>query len=190
MKNTFTGKLVRLRAMEPQDVEQWVQEDKNRDSQKDRCDYMVPLPRSEWKLREDFPQRMRYEGQMESFRFMIENKEGQVVGSINAHDVDTRMGTFSYGLGISEAYRRKGYASEAIKLLLRFYFMELRLHKCNAAAYSFNEASIGLHERLGFVREGVQREVCYTKGQYFDLVEFGMTRGEFMEKYKDFSQEG
>ena len=127
---------------------------------------------------------------METFRFMIEDLEGNTVGSINAHDVDARMGTFSYGLGIYEPYRRRGYATEAILLLLRFYFLELRMHKCNAGAYSFNEASIGLHRSLGFVEEGRLRDVVYTKGRYFDDVCFGMTREEFLEKYSEFAQEG
>lgn len=190
MGNCFTGKRVRLRALEPEDMEIWAAEDRDRDTEKDRCDYMIQLPRAAWKLREDFPTRLRREGEMESFRFIIENLEGEVVGSINAHNVDARMGTFSYGLGIDAAHRRKGYASEAILLLMRFYFMELRMHKCNAAAYAFNEASLGLHDHLGFVREGRQREVCYTKGRYWDLIEFGMTRAEFEEKYREFSQEG
>lgn len=190
MKNTFTGELVRLRAFEPEDIELFAAEDRQRDTEKDRCDYRIQLPRAAWKLREDFPSRLRREGEAETFRFMIEDREGNTVGSINAHDVDARMGTFSYGLGIYVPYRRKGYAREAILLLLRFYFMELRMHKCNAAAYSFNEASIGLHRSLGFVEEGRLREVVYTKGRYFDEVNFGMTRKEFEEKYREFSQEG
>ena len=123
---------MRLRAFEPEDLALFEAEDKNRDTEKDRCDYMIQLPRAAWKLREDFlPSRLRREGEMETFRFMIEDLEGNTVGSINAHDVDARMGTFSYGLGIYEPYRRRGYAREAILLLLRFYFLELRMHKCN-----------------------------------------------------------
>lgn len=190
MKNCFTGKRVRLRALEPQDVEIWVENDRNKDTDMSHCDDCIPLPRPEWMLRQDFPERIKRESEMQSYRFVIENKEGQVVGSINAHSVDVRMGSFSYGLGIQEEFRHKGYASEAILLLMRFYFMELRFHKCNAAAYEFNEASIGLHDRLGFVREGRQREVGYTKGRYWDLIEFGMTKEEFEEKYSEFSQEG
>lgn len=190
MSNCFTGKRVRLRAVEPEDVAIWEADDKNRDTEKDRCDNMIQLPRAVWKLQEDFPARLRREGEMESFRFIIENMEGEVVGSINAHSVDNRMGTFSYGLGIYDKYRRKGYASEAVLLLLRFYFMELRMHKCNTAVYAFNEASLGLHDHLGFVREGMRREVYYTKGKYWDDVEFGMTRQEFEAKYPQFSQEG
>ena len=129
MKNTFTGKLVRLRAFEPEDLALFEAEDKNRDTEKDRCDYMIQLPRAAWKLREDFPSRLRREGEMETFRFMIEDLEGNTVGSINAHDVDARMGTFSYGLGIYEPYRRRGYAREAILLLLRFYFLQRGVHR-------------------------------------------------------------
>ena len=38
MKNCFTGKRVRLRALEPQDVEIWVENDRNKDTDMSRCD--------------------------------------------------------------------------------------------------------------------------------------------------------
>ena len=73
---------------------------------------------------------------------------------------------------------------------MRYYFMELRMHKCNVEAWSFNDASIGLHEHLGFTREGLRRQVYFTRGRYWDDVLFGMTREEFVQKYPEFSQEG
>lgn len=190
MNNTFTGARVRLRAMEPRDVEQFVLDEIDRDTDRARADDQIYLPKGEWRVREGFADRMRREGQMETFRFMIENLEGQIVGSINAHDVDARNGTFSYGLGVYEPFRRRGYASEAVLLLMRFYFMELRMHKCNVEAWAFNDASIGLHEHLGFAREGLRRQVYFTHGRYWDDVLFGMTREEFIQKYPEFSQEG
>ncbi len=190
MNNTFTGKRVRLRSMEPRDVEQFVLDEINRDTDRARADDQIYLPKGEWRVRDGFADRMRREGEMETFRFMIENMEGQIVGSINAHDVDMRNGTFSYGLGIYDNFRRKGYASEAVLLLMRYYFMELRMNKCNTAVYAFNEASLGLHDHLGFTREGLRRQVYFTRGKYCDDVEFGMTREEFVQKYPEFSQEG
>ena len=190
MNNTFAGTRVRLRAMEPADVEQFVRDELDRDTDRARADDQIYLPRGEWRVRESFADRMRQEGKMETFRFMIENMEGQIVGSINAHSVDARNGSFSYGLGIYEPFRRRGYASEAVLLLMRYYFMELRMHKCNVEAWSFNDASIGLHEHLGFAHEGLRRQVYYTRGRYWDDVLFGMTREEFIQKYPEFSQEG
>jgi RimJ/RimL family protein N-acetyltransferase len=74
---------------------------------------------------------------------------------------------------------RKGYASEAILLVLRYYFLELGYQKVTATVYSFNTPSISLHERLGFQPEGRVRRTVYTQGQHFDELIFGMTREEF-----------
>lgn len=191
MNNTFTGKRVRIRAWEPEDIDYLLGQDRARDTEMDRMVNCTELPRAAWKLRGEFPNMMSSCSSMEDFRFLIEElEEHKVVGIIRAHSVDVRMGQFSYGLSVDESYRRMGYASEAILLLLRYYFMELRMHKCNVAAYAFNEASIALHDKLGFVREGLRRDAVYTHGMYWDQIEFGMTKQEFEEKHKEFSQEG
>ena len=182
-RNCFTGKLVKLRPQEPRDMEILRQMDLNRNTESDRCDDCIKLPRPAWKLEETFHDRLVRESEEESYRFMIDNLEGVTVGSINAHDVDFRSGTFSYGLGVYEEFRHRGYASEAAILMMRFYFNELRLHKCNIEVFAFNTASIRLHESLGFVREGVRREVYYTDGRYYDDILFGMTQEEFTERY-------
>ncbi|WP_254848749.1 GNAT family protein [Paenibacillus sp. FSL H8-0282] len=36
--------------------------------------------------------------------------------------------------------------------------------------------------KVGCVQEGVRRKVIYTNGQYLDLLLFGLTKDEFMEK--------
>lgn len=181
--NCFTGKLVKLRAQRQEDMEILRKMDLNRNTESDRADDCIQLPRPAWKLEETFHDRLVRESAVENYRFMIDTLEGVTVGSINAHDVDFRAGTFSYGLGVYEEFRRRGYASEAVVLMMRYYFNELRLHKCNVAVWSFNQASIGLHESLGFVREGVMREVYYTDGRYYDDILFGMTQEEFTAKY-------
>jgi RimJ/RimL family protein N-acetyltransferase len=105
--------------------------------------------------------------------------DGPFVGTINTHTCDRRCGTFRYGLGILPQHQRKGYASEAIRLVLRYFFEERRYQKVNADVYSFNEPSIRLHESLGFVLEGRLRRVNFTQGQYHDALMFGMTKEEF-----------
>jgi len=58
------------------------------------------------------------------------------------HGCDPRHGTFGYGISIAAAHRRKGYAAEAIAIVLRYYFEELRYQKVSVQIYSFNEPSI------------------------------------------------
>ncbi len=66
---------------------------------------------------------------------------------------------------------------------LRYFFDELRYQKATVTVYSFNVASIRLHEKLGFQREGQIRRTVYTRGQYFDELFYGMTCEEFAERY-------
>jgi RimJ/RimL family protein N-acetyltransferase len=110
---------------------------------------------------------------------VIENNEGQHVGSIGTFECDPRVGTFKYWIVLMWRFWRQGYGSEAIKIVLRYYFRELRYQKVTSQIYSFNEPSLRLHEKLGFVREGRLRRMVYTNGQFYDQLMFGMTCEEF-----------
>jgi RimJ/RimL family protein N-acetyltransferase len=114
-----------------------------------------------------------------NFTLMIENTAGEIVGNINTQMSDQRNGTFSFGLGIQREHWRKGYAREAIWLVLRFFFRDLGYQKVNSGVYVFNEASLALHRSLGFVEEGRLRRIIFSDGAYHDEIAFGMTKEEF-----------
>jgi RimJ/RimL family protein N-acetyltransferase len=84
-----------------------------------------------------------------------------------------------YGLAILPDHQRHGYATEAIRLVLRYYFQERRYQKVTVEVYSFNEPSILLHQALGFTLEGRLRRMIYTEGTYHDVLMFGLTDDEF-----------
>ncbi|WP_292217591.1 UDP-4-amino-4,6-dideoxy-N-acetyl-beta-L-altrosamine N-acetyltransferase [Mesorhizobium sp.] len=67
---------------------------------------------------------------------------------------------------------------------LKYAFGELHLHKVCGQAVDFNTASIALHERLGFVREGVLREQQRIQGAYRSLVCFGLLRSDWNQSMK------
>lgn len=76
-------------------------------------------------------------------------------------------------------HQRHGYATDAVTLLLNYYFRELRYQKVTVFVASFNDPSIGLCLRLGFQQEGQLRRMIYTDGQFFDQLVFGMTSEEY-----------
>ncbi len=102
-----------------------------------------------------------------------------VAGTISTHHADRRNGNVKYGIAIMKEHQRKGYAAEAIRLVLRYYFQELGYHKAIAEVYAFNEPSISLHENLGFKQEGRLRDMIYTGGEHHDVLVFGMLAEEF-----------
>ena len=86
-------------------------------------------------------------------------------------------------MSVFAEHRRKGFAGDAIVVLCRYFFDELRFHKVHATVYAFNEPSLGLHRSLGFQEEGRLRAVYFTNGEYHDEVIFGMTSSEFRERW-------
>ena len=108
---------------------------------------------------------------------------GELVGTVGSHRTGPRSGWFEFDVTIGTGHRRRGYAAEAVVLLMRFMFAERRYHKCLGAVFAHNEASLALTRRLGFTEEGRLREHVYFAGRYHDLVMMGMLANEFDERH-------
>ncbi|MFF2017699.1 GNAT family N-acetyltransferase [Paenibacillus sp. NPDC058177] len=177
INNIWTGDKVRLRVIVPTDWDKFHNNDLDSESAR-LCD-MIYFPRSEEGTKNWAEHQASKGPDGDNIMLAIETLDGNLVGSINAHNCDTRHGTFKYGVAIFREHWRKGYAAEAVMILLRYYFEELRYQKVNAHVYAFNEGSIALQESLGFVQEGRLRNMIYSKGQHFDEYVFGLTKSEY-----------
>jgi RimJ/RimL family protein N-acetyltransferase len=179
--NYWENDRIRLRGLEPEDAKlfhAW-----NSDSDMARnLDFLWP-PSSLAAVKNWLDDRIKKGMENDEIYCVIETRSGDFVGMINSHHCDQRAGTFQYGLAIHAEQRRKGYASEAVCMLLRYFFEELHYQKVTVMVYSFNEASSHLHERLGFQLEGRLRQMWYANGRYHDQLYYGITQEEFKERY-------
>lgn len=183
--NAWTGELVRLRTITEADWDRFHSFDA--DTEGARNGYFIHFPQSPeaaraWAAGEAA---IRQSPDHDHYRFAIEALEPGVglVGSMNVHEADRVHRRFAYGISLGAEYRRRGYASDALRILLRHYFDELGYHRVRAMVYAFNEPSIALHQRFGFVQEGRLREHHFTGGKFHDVLVFGMTAAEFRAKY-------
>lgn len=177
--NEFEGRLVRLRAVEPEDWEAFARFDVDTDLA--RRDGNTHLPGSNSASR-DWATTAAKRPDGDGVQLAIEALGGPIVGAISVGRADRRHGVFSYGLGLGREFWRRGFGTEAVVLLLRFYFRELRYEKVDVEVYAFNEASLAFHEHLGFTREGVRRSTYFTMGERHDVILYGLTRLEFEER--------
>ena len=122
--NLWQGTKIRLRAIEPRDWEAFYQFDQETEGA--RLGWQINFPSSaEWS-RQWTQEQASAQRKDDNVRLAIETLQGEVVGSLNTHGCDHRNGTFEYGIALGMQYWRKGYASEAITLLLHYMFGELR----------------------------------------------------------------
>lgn len=183
MYNLFEGRLVRLRALEPEDAD--TQFRHLQDTEISRLDSNIgfPIALADIRRRLESPREPR---NADDKLLVIETLEGQMVGEINVQLADQRNGVFSIGIGLPERTAwGKGYAKEAMLLILRFMFHERRYQKCNIGVFAFNERAIGLYRHLGFVDEGRIRRAVFTNSQFHDELLLGITVEEFDEKYPE-----
>lgn len=178
--NEFEGDKVRLRAIEPEDSEAFTALDS--DTELARLCGSTHLPRSKAASRQWAEESSRRPtGDDETF-LVIETLDGAIVGSLNVVRADRRNRVFRYGIGLGREHWRNGYGTEAVELLLRFYFGELTYHKVEIDVYSYNDQSIAFHEALGFQHEGRRRQSHFAKAKYHDVRLMGMTAEEFLNR--------
>ncbi|MCK4820653.1 GNAT family N-acetyltransferase [bacterium] len=67
----------------------------------------------------------------------------------------------------------KGYASEAISLIVEHAFKNLNLHKLTAGCYEQNQGSLEAFQKAGFEIEGVRKKHCFFNGEYVDAILLG-----------------
>ncbi|WP_217557936.1 GNAT family N-acetyltransferase [Streptomyces sp. GbtcB6] len=182
MASSWTGDRVRLRAVEPDD---WTAFMRFADDDGGPRGSRLDLPRSAESYRAwAKEQAVAAECDDDRFRLAVEaTATGELVGTVGSHRTGPRSGWFECDVTIGADRRRKGYAAEAIVLLLRFMFAERRYHKCLAAVFAHNEPSLALFRRLGFTEEGRLREHVFFAGRHHDLVMMGMLAGEFDRRH-------
>ena len=169
----FEGKRVRLASPEPEDdaiVASWTRDDvymRNLDD-----DPVVPLS----------VDRLRQRPQHGDYGFHVRTLvDDTLIGFVALFNISGRNQTGEMAIGIGNpAYRGKGYGSDTLRVILRYAFDELNLHHLGLTVMAYNIAAVTAYERVGFVKEGVRREVVTRAGQRHDLVLYGILRDEWL----------
>ncbi len=104
---------------------------------------------------------------------------GEAIGEIrieNPVDSDLRA---SLSIGILDpAQLNSGYGAEAIRAVASFAFGTLGLHRLSVRVLAFNERAIRAYEKVGFRREGRERQSARIGDAWHDDVLMGLLDGE------------
>jgi len=102
------------------------------------------------------------------------------IGNITLHQIDWLNKFAEIGIIIgNEESRGKGYATEAIHLVVEHAFNKMNLRKVYAGMIHGNETSKTAFEAVGFKVEGVLRKHFYLNGKYLDCYRMGLLKSEY-----------
>ncbi len=176
----FQGELVRLTAMNPEsDAElfaRWA-------SDSEYLRLLDTTPAYPWpakRIKEELEKLVEKEG-LRDFNFTIRAlADDRPIGFIELDGIEWAHGEGFVGIGIGEREAwNKGYGTDAMRVILRYAFMELNLHRVSLDVFEYNPRAIRSYEKAGFVVEGRQREFLDREGKRWDFIYMGILREEW-----------
>ena len=179
----FEGESIRLDALDPEkDAEtlsRWTHDPEY--LRLTSADPARPLSPGQMKkrLEEDGKEAEKWRNQ---FDFAIRTRDGErLIGVTSLYWIEWTHGVGMLRLAIGRAEDRgKGYGSQALKLMLRYAFDELNLHRLGAQTFEYNAGAQCLLDRNGFVVEVRRRQAIHRDGRRWDALVYGLLRGEWM----------
>jgi len=117
------------------------------------------------------------------FFTLYHNKDRRPIGSIGFFDINwlNRNAEITAVIGESD-YWGKGIVGEAAKLIIKYGFEELNLHKIRAGVFNPNKRSLRAAEKLGFTKEGILKDELYVDGDYVDMHRFALFKRDWVKE--------
>ncbi len=102
--------------------------------------------------------------------------QNRFAGLIGLKDTDKDNKRVEIGYWLSEAFQHKGIITSACKTLINYAFDEMDIHRVQIKAATGNIKSQRIPERLGFTREGIERDGELHARGFVDLVIFSLLK--------------
>ncbi len=165
---TLTSKNILLRALEKEDIAvlyEW----------ENQTDYWLDSqtlhPYSKYLLNQFLENASKDIFEMKQLRLVIVlNETSQAIGFVDLFDLDVKNSRAALGILIGEKqFRNKGFASEAIQLIIQYAFELLNLNQIYAHVITNNITSLHLFEKNGFTKSMVKRDWVQLNRQFLDV---------------------
>jgi len=107
---------------------------------------------------------------------LLPEKEKKTIGVIDLYDFDHLHRHAGVGIFVLPEEQEKGYATEALRVLIRYSFEILNLHMLHCNITEDNIPSIRLFEKAGFIQCGRKKEWRFLDNCWKDELEFQLIR--------------
>lgn len=111
---------------------------------------------------------------------IIRRDDDAYLGTIGIHNQTDGVAEIGYWIG--KPYWGQGYATEAVRRIIRFGFDHMGLDRIYASYFSHNKASRRVMEKCGMTYEGLMRQHILKWGQFLDLGFCAITRADYQNQ--------
>jgi RimJ/RimL family protein N-acetyltransferase len=109
-------------------------------------------------------------------------ENNRLIGLVGLKDINTLNQSAEFYVIIGDrTVQKRGYGSEATKLMVRYGFFELNLNRIQTQDMEENVGGWRADEKAGFKYEGTLREVIPRFGKYHNVRVYSLLKREFLE---------
>ena len=184
--NIFTGQLVHLAADDPEvnakAFTRWAQ-----DSEYFRLlDSEPPILWSEKKVKEWMDKDLDKDEPGNIFFNIHKNEDDALLGFVGFFALEWNHGDTLVAISLGERdHWGKGYGTDAMRVILRYGFEELNLHRVSLIVFEYNPRAIRSYEKAGFRNEGRMRGLMRREGRRWDWLWMGILRDEWLQMQQE-----
>jgi RimJ/RimL family protein N-acetyltransferase len=172
----LTGERVRLRQLRDEDIPQLC--DWWRDPTTGLLQYQSVRPAPDSELAELFRKWSMNSG--DDVGLSIETREGrELLGHVALFGVRLATRCATIGIVLGRQFWSQGYGTDAMRVVVRYGFAELGLHRLQLGLWSYNTRALAAYRTVGFREEGRRRESVFHDGVWYDEVLMGFLDREY-----------
>jgi len=164
---TLIGENISLRALEPNDIDFLFS------TENDEVNWEISstqIPFSKYILEKYIENAHQDIYEAKQYRFVICATDNSPIGMIDLFDFNPQHNRVGIGILITPSSQGKGYASEALELVIEYAFTFLNVHQLFANITSENKKSISLFEKFNFKQVGVKKDWIFSNSTYKDEI--------------------
>ena len=109
--------------------------------------------------------------------------DSTLIGFVLLTDIFWQARRCSVIIGIDPSQRGRGYGTDALRVALKYAFLEMNLFRVGLEVMMYNEAGLRAYTKVGFVPEGRLRALVYRDGVYYDVQPMSILRPEWEARY-------
>jgi ribosomal-protein-alanine N-acetyltransferase len=137
-------------------------------------------------LKEEHKHRVGYASYNRSFKLflLIDKESGKIIGRCGLHNWNEEHKRAEIGYSMDEeSFKRKGFMSEAVEVIIEYGFKVLKLNRIEALVADYNVPSLKIIEKNNFNREGLLKQHYRVEDKYIDSILFAILVEDY--KFKD-----
>lgn len=124
---------------------------------------------------------LAFERRQSSVFGLVLKSENQLIGAMSV-DYNKKHQRGALGYWIGKPYWNKGFATEALRIVLEYEFSRDVLNKVEACYFAENPASGRVMQKAGMFKESEKKQHIKRNNRFLDVIEYGLTREDYLGK--------